>query len=113
MEYKNSKKQRDSFFLSFFSFYGNTFPLYYQKQSRYTSFLGIILGLLSIIIILILIVHNIIILYSHSIFNIITLNNYKINQTLNFSEIPIMMKLTSEKNISNYSIKVYIKIIIF
>ena len=109
MEYKNSKKQRDSFFLSFFSFYEITFPLYYQKQSRYTSFLGIILGLLSIIIILILIVHNIIILYYHSIFNIITLNNYKINQTLNFSEIPIMMKLTSEKNISNYSLKVYKK----
>ncbi len=107
MEYKKSKNQRDSFFLSFFSFYGNTFPLYYQKQSRYTSFLGIILGLLSIIIILILMVNNLILLYSHSIFNIITLNNYKINQTLNFSEIPIMMKLTSEKNISNYSIKVY------
>ena len=109
MEYKKLKNHRDSFFLSFFSFYGNKFPLYYQKHSKYTSFLGIILGIFSIIIILILIINNIILLYNHSIFNIITLNNYKINQTLNFSEIPIMIKLSSQKNISDYSIKVFKK----
>lgn len=109
MEYKRLKKKKNSFLLSFFSIYGNSFPLYYQKHTKYSSSLGIFLGILSIIIILLLIIHNIIFLFNHSIFDIISLNNYKINQTLNFSEIPIMIKLTSDKKISDYSINVYKK----
>ena len=109
MEYKRLKKKKNSFLLSFFSIYGNSFPLYYQKHTKYSSSLGIFLGVLSIIIILLLIIHNIIFLFNHSIFDIISLNNYKINQTLNFSEIPIMIKLTSDKKISDYSINVYKK----
>ena len=108
MEKQKQKKNNISFLLSYFKFYGNTFPIYYQKHSKYSSKLGLILGIITIIIIISLFIHDIILMLNRSNFNIIISEKNKINQTMNFSEIPFMIKLFSQ-NKNDLEVNVYKK----
>ncbi len=88
--------KQDSKFKVFFksiNIYGIPFLLHYKKSSTYTSSLGIILSIFSILFLSFLTLYNFIRLIKRSSFSVITSNDNKSSHSINLSNIPMMIGL--------------------
>jgi len=112
---EKEKNSKIKFFFNSIDIYGSPFRLYYKKRSRYTSTLGIILSVLSILFLINFTLYHFIQLIMKKSFSIIISSDSKSSHTINLSNIPIMIGLLDsnsslyEMTQKYYNITVFIK----
>ena len=90
-------------YINILNLYGLSIPLRYKSQKKYNTFIGFILTIISIIILILGIIYFLIQLFNENNFSLIS-SKEKINENIDFSQIPLIIGLVNKSNNNFYEI---------
>ena len=90
-------------YINIFNLYGLSFPLRYKNQTKFNTLIGFILTIISVIISIIGIFYFLIQLFNKNNFTLIS-SKEKIDEDIDFSQVPLMIGLVNKSNNNFYEI---------